>query len=155
MSGAVYASREPRRRKIQPNARPTGIRRRNPSSATVAASPNVDPLALSTWTRAKKSELRNSAPFQPIERDFAFVVDRGVRAADLVRAAQSADKKLVTDVTVFDVYEGEGIAPGKKSIAIAVKLQAREKTLTDAEIDAVATKIVDEVGKRTGGVLRA
>ncbi len=95
------------------------------------------------------------SPFQPIERDFAFVVDRGVRAADLVRAAQSADKKLITDVTVFDVYEGEGIAPGKKSIAIAVKLQAREKTLTDAEIDAVATKIVDEVGKRTGGVLRA
>ena len=83
------------------------------------------------------------------------MVDRGVRAADLVRAAQSADKKLITDVTVFDVYEGEGIAPGKKSIAIAVKLQAREKTLTDAEIDAVATKIVDEVGKRTGGVLRA
>jgi phenylalanyl-tRNA synthetase beta chain len=103
-------------------------------------------------TRAKPAlEL---SPFQPIERDFAFVVDRSVRAADIVRAAQSADKKLVTDVTVFDVYEGEGIAPGKKSIAIAVTLP-REKTLTDAEIEATATKIVDEVGTRTGGVLRA
>jgi len=77
-----------------------------------------------------------------------------VRAGDIVRAAQAADKKLVTDVTVFDVYEGAGIAPEKKSIAIAVTLQPREKTLTDAEIEAVATKIVDEVGKRTGGVLR-
>ena len=94
------------------------------------------------------------SPFQPIERDFAFVVDRGVRAADIVRAAQSADKRLVTDVTVFDVYEGEGIAPGKKSIAIAVRLQPRERTLTDTEIEAVAAKIVDEVGKKTGGVLR-
>jgi phenylalanyl-tRNA synthetase beta chain len=95
------------------------------------------------------------SPFQPIERDFAFVVERSVRAAEIVRAAQSADKKLVTDVSVFDVYEGEGIAPGKKSIAIAVTLQPREKTLTDSEIEAVATKIVDEVGKRTGGVLRS
>jgi phenylalanyl-tRNA synthetase beta chain len=95
------------------------------------------------------------SPFQPIERDFAFVVERSVRAGDIVRAAQTADRRLVTDVTVFDVYEGEGIAPGKKSIAIAVRLQPREKTLTDAEIEAVATKIVDEVGRKTGGVLRA
>jgi phenylalanyl-tRNA synthetase beta chain len=94
------------------------------------------------------------SPFQPVERDFAFVVDRGVRAADLVRAAQGADRKLVAKVTVFDLYEGEGIVPDKKSIAIAVTLQPREKTLTDAEIEAVAAKIVDEVAKKTGGVLR-
>jgi phenylalanyl-tRNA synthetase beta chain len=92
--------------------------------------------------------------FQPIERDFAFVVDRSVRAADIVRAAQSADRKLITGVTVFDVYEGQGIALGKKSIAIAVALQPRERTMTDAEIEALAGKIVAEVGKRTGGVLR-
>jgi phenylalanyl-tRNA synthetase beta chain len=94
------------------------------------------------------------SPFQPIERDFAFVVERGVRAGDIVRAAQSADRKLVTAVTVFDVYEGPGIEPGKKSIAIAVTLQPREKTLTDAEIEAIAARIVAEVGKKTGGVLR-
>jgi phenylalanyl-tRNA synthetase beta chain len=72
-----------------------------------------------------------------------------------LRATQSVDRKLITNVTVFDVYEGEGIEPGKKSIAITVTMQPREKTMTDAEIDAVAAKIVGEVGKRTGGVLRA
>jgi phenylalanyl-tRNA synthetase beta chain len=104
-------------------------------------------------TRAKPAlEL---SPFQPVQRDFAFVVDRAVKAADIVRAAQSADRKLVTGVTVFDIYEGQGIAPGKKSIAIAVTLQPRERTMTDAEIEALAGKIVAEVAKRTGGVLRA
>jgi phenylalanyl-tRNA synthetase beta chain len=95
------------------------------------------------------------SPFQPVQRDFAFVVDREVKAADIVRAAQSADRKLITGVSVFDLYEGQGIAPGKKSIAIAVTLQPRERTMTDAEIEALAAKIVAEVGKRTGGVLRA
>ena len=94
------------------------------------------------------------SPFQPVERDFAFVVDRAVKAGDLVRAAQAAERKLIANVNVFDVYEGEGIAPGKKSIAIAVTLQPREKTMTDQEIEAVAAKIVAEVGKRTGGTLR-
>ena len=95
------------------------------------------------------------SPFQPVERDFAFVVDRAVNAADILRAAQSADRKLITNVTVFDVYEGAGVEPGKKSIAITVTLQPRDKTMTDAEIEAVAAKIVAEVGKRTDGVLRA
>jgi phenylalanyl-tRNA synthetase beta chain len=103
-------------------------------------------------TRAK-AELQLS-PFQPVERDFAFIVDRTVKAADIVRAAQGVDRKLIAGITVFDVYEGAGIEAGKKSIAIAVTLQPREKTMTDQEIDAVAAKIVAEVGKRTGGVLR-
>jgi phenylalanyl-tRNA synthetase beta chain len=94
------------------------------------------------------------SPFQPVERDFAFVVDRAVRAGDIVRAAQSADRKLITGITVFDVYEGKGIDPGKKSVAIAVRLQPRERTMTDEEIEALAQKIVAEIGKRTGGVLR-
>jgi phenylalanyl-tRNA synthetase beta chain len=94
------------------------------------------------------------SPFQPVVRDFAFIVDRAVKAADLVRAAQGADRKLIAGVTVFDVYEGTGIDPGKKSLAITVTLQPREKTLTDEEIEAVAQKIVAEVGKRAGGVLR-
>ncbi len=104
-------------------------------------------------TRAKPAlEL---SPFQPVERDFAFVVERNVKAADLLRAAQSADRKLIVGVVVFDVYEGPGIEPGKKSIAIAVTIQPRERTMTDAEIEALASKIVAEVGKRIGGVLRA
>jgi phenylalanyl-tRNA synthetase beta chain len=103
-------------------------------------------------TRAKPA--LDLSPFQPVERDFAFVVERGVKAADIVRAAAGADRKLIAGVTVFDVYEGTGIAPDKKSIAIAVTIQPRERTMTDAEIEALAAKIVAEVGKRTGGALR-
>ncbi|HEU5016951.1 MAG TPA: phenylalanine--tRNA ligase subunit beta [Pseudolabrys sp.] len=103
-------------------------------------------------TRAKPA-LELSA-FQPVERDFAFVVAREVKATDIVRAAQSADRRLISSVNVFDVYEGKGIDPDKKSVAIAVTLQPRERTMTDEEIDALAAKIVGEVSKRTGGVLR-
>jgi phenylalanyl-tRNA synthetase beta chain len=104
-------------------------------------------------TRAKPA--LDLSAFQPVERDFAFVVERNVKAADVVRAAAAVDRKLIAGVSVFDVYEGTGIEPGKKSIAIAVTLQPRDKTMTDAEIEALAGKIVAEVGKRTGGVLRA
>jgi phenylalanyl-tRNA synthetase beta chain len=104
-------------------------------------------------TRAKP--VLELSQFQPVSRDFAFIVDRNVKAGDIVRAAQSADKKLITEVTVFDVYEGKGIDDDKKSIAIAVTIQPREKTLTDQEIDAVASKIVAEVVKKTNGALRA
>ena len=103
-------------------------------------------------TRAKP--VLELSQFQPVERDFAFVVDSKVKAADIVRAAQTVDRKLITGVNVFDVYEGKGIEPGKKSIAIAVSIQPRDKTMTDAEIEAVAAKIVAEVTKRTGGDLR-
>jgi phenylalanyl-tRNA synthetase beta chain len=108
--------------------------------------------------RAKASRAKpplELSPFQPVERDFAFVVDRSVLVADIVRAAQSADRKLISKITVFDVYQGAGIEPGKKSIAISVTLQPREKTMTDQEIEAVAVKIVAEVSKRTGATLRA
>ena len=92
--------------------------------------------------------------FMPLERDFAFIVDRSVKAAEIVKAAQAADKVLIAQVRVFDVYEGKGIPQDKKSIAIAVTLQPREKTLTEAEIDATAGKIVAEVAKKTGAHLR-
>ncbi|NEW98431.1 phenylalanine--tRNA ligase subunit beta [Rhodopseudomonas sp. BR0G17] len=103
-------------------------------------------------TRAKPA-LELSA-FHPVSRDFAFIVDRKVAVADIVRAAQGVDKKLITSVSVFDVYEGKGIDPDKKSVAIAVTLQPRDKTMTDQEIEAVAGKIVAEVTKKTGGSLR-
>ncbi|MBR0794187.1 phenylalanine--tRNA ligase subunit beta [Bradyrhizobium jicamae] len=103
-------------------------------------------------TRARP--LIDLSAFQPVSRDFAFIVDRGVKAGDIVRAAQSVDRKLIAAVTVFDLYEGKGIDPGKKSIAIAVTIQPREKTMTDQEIDAIADKIVAEVTKKTGGTLR-
>jgi phenylalanyl-tRNA synthetase beta chain len=108
--------------------------------------------------KAKASKAKPAlvlSPFQPVLRDFAFLVDRSVAAAEIIQAAKGADKNLVTSVEVFDLYDGKEIEAGKKSIAIAVTLQPREKTLTDAEIDTVAGKIVEEVKKRTGAVLRA
>jgi phenylalanyl-tRNA synthetase beta chain len=110
------------------------------------------PAAKQKPTRAKP--VLELSAFQPVSRDFAFIVDRAIKAGDMVCAALGVDKKLITDVTVFDVYEGKGIDDGKKSIAIAVTLQPREKTMTDEEIDAVGAKIVAEVTKKTGGVLR-
>lgn len=93
--------------------------------------------------------------FQPVSRDFAFIVGRDVASAEIVKAAQGADRNLISDVTVFDLYEGKGIPDGQKSVAIAVTLQPMDKTLTDVEIDAVAGKIVADVGKKTGATLRA
>ncbi|HEY7549493.1 MAG TPA: phenylalanine--tRNA ligase subunit beta [Hyphomicrobiaceae bacterium] len=96
-----------------------------------------------------------AADLLPVRRDFAFLLDAKVPAGDVVRAAMSADKKLIANVSVFDVFEGKALGPGKKSLALEVTLQPREKTLTDAEIDAVARRIVAEVEKATGGQIRA
>jgi phenylalanyl-tRNA synthetase beta chain len=92
--------------------------------------------------------------FQPVTRDFAFVVGRDVAAGDIVKATQNAERQLIVGVDVFDVYEGTGIEPDKKSVAIAVTIQPTEKTLTDGEIEAISAKIVAEVAKKTGAVLR-
>ena len=107
--------------------------------------------------KAKASKARPKlvlSQFQPLERDFAFLVDAGVEADKLVRAARNSDKALITGARVFDLYAGKGVPEGKKSLAIAVTLQPAERTLTDAEIEAVSNKIVAQVVKATGAVLR-
>ncbi len=91
----------------------------------------------------------------PVRRDFAFVLDAHVLAADVVRAAAGADKKLISDVRVFDVFEGTALGEGKKSIALEVSLQPREKTMTESEIETVAAKIIAQVEKATGGKIRS
>jgi phenylalanyl-tRNA synthetase beta chain len=98
--------------------------------------------------------LLNLSPFQPVYRDFAFVVDSDTASGDIVRAAAGVDKNLIDDVQVFDVYDGEHVGERKKSVAIAVTLQPLDATLTDEQIEIVAAKITAEVEKRTGGVLR-
>ncbi|HJQ59126.1 MAG TPA: phenylalanine--tRNA ligase subunit beta, partial [Vineibacter sp.] len=94
------------------------------------------------------------SPFQPLERDFAFIVVAATPADALVRAARGADRAMVTAAQVFDVYAGKGVPDGKKSVALSVTIQPTDKTLTDAEIEAIAQKIVAQVTKQTGGVLR-
>ncbi|MFO7921224.1 MAG: phenylalanine--tRNA ligase subunit beta, partial [Nioella sp.] len=92
---------------------------------------------------------------QAVERDFAFVVDAGVEAVTLANAAAGADKTLIEQVRIFDAFSGDKaeaqMSAGKKSVALTVRLQPREKTLTEEEIDAVGAKIVEKVGKATGG----
>jgi len=96
-------------------------------------------------------ELRD---LQAVERDFAFVVDADVEALTLVNAAAGADKALIEGVRVFDEFIGGSLGEGKKSIAVTVRLQPKDKTLKDEDIEAVAAKIVEKVGKATGGSLR-
>ncbi|MCJ2098739.1 phenylalanine--tRNA ligase subunit beta [Methylobacterium sp. E-046] len=110
------------------------------------------PLPKNKTTKAKPALVLSE--FQPLSRDFAFVVGRDVPAGDIVKAAQGAEGKLVTGVDVFDVYEGPGVPEGSKSVAVAVRLQPVERTLTDTEIEAVSAKIVAEVSRRTGATLR-
>ena len=95
------------------------------------------------------------SPFMPLTRDFAFVVDAVTPSSALVRAVQSADRALIAEARVFDVYEGPGVETGRKSVAIEAVIQPTEKTLTDAEIDLLSQKIIAAVSKATGAALRA
>lgn len=105
--------------------------------------------------KSARKELLKPSPFQPLGRDFAFVLDASVPAEKILRAIKSADKTLISAIEVFDVYTGKGVPEGKKSVAVGVTLQPVEKTLTDEEIAAVCTNIVAAVEKQTGGTLRA
>ncbi|MBV1902111.1 MAG: phenylalanine--tRNA ligase subunit beta, partial [Marinosulfonomonas sp.] len=117
--------------------------------------PDRVPFARKTTTTRAALTL---ADLQAVERDFAFVVDGNVEALTLVNAAAGADKALIVSVQVFDEFKGERaeaqMGAGKKSLAISVRLQPVEKTLTETEIDGVAAKIIAQVAKVTGGVLR-
>jgi phenylalanyl-tRNA synthetase beta chain len=96
----------------------------------------------------------NLSVFQPVERDFAFVVDSELPAETLLRAARGVDRKLVTEIRLFDVYQGAGLPDGKKSLAITAVLQPQERTLTDAEIEGFSRRLIAQVEKATGGQLR-
>lgn len=103
--------------------------------------------------KAAKRKPLSTSDFQSVTRDFAFVVDEKTPASDLVGAINKAEKQLLRSVSIFDVYQGKGVEPGKKSIALSVTLQANDRTLTDAEIEAVSQAIVGSVMK-LGAVLR-
>ena len=104
--------------------------------------------------KGKARPLFAPSPYQAIERDFAFVVGSSVAAADIVKAVKLAERTLIDSVSVFDVYEGKGVPEGHKSVAVAVRIQPKDKTLTDAEIEAVASAIIAGVTKATGATLR-
>jgi phenylalanyl-tRNA synthetase beta chain len=103
-------------------------------------------------TRAKPA--LKLSDLMPLTRDFAFVVDRDVTAASLIKAARAGDKALISDVSIFDVFEGPHVGEGRKSVALAVTLQPQDRTLTDEDIENISTAVVASVRKATGGVLR-
>ena len=105
-------------------------------------------------TKSRARSAFSPSPFPAVERDFAFVVDAKVTAEEILKAARGVDRVLIERVDVFDVYEGKGVAEGKRSIAVTARLQPKDRTLTDAEIEAVAQKIVAAVTKATGASLR-
>jgi phenylalanyl-tRNA synthetase beta chain len=96
----------------------------------------------------------HTADLLPVRRDFAFVLDKQVTAADVIKAATAADRKLIAGVNVFDVFEDASLGEGKKSLALEVTLLPAGKTLTDQEIEAVCDKLVQEVRRTTGGQIR-
>jgi len=122
------------------------------SGAVVAFEIYLD--AIQDPKRRKKSS-PDLPSFQPVRRDFAFVVDRAVAAEAMLKAARGAERALIAGVSLFDVYDGDKVEAGRKSVAIEVVFQPREHTLTDQEIEAASQKVVVAVAKATGAVLRA
>lgn len=120
----------------------------------VAFEIHLDALPLPKAKPTKVKPKLALSGFQPVTRDFAFIVDKAVAAGEMAKTAQNADRALIADVGIFDLYEGPGVEADKKSVALAVTLQPVEKTLTEAEIEAVASKIVAEMAKRYGAALR-
>lgn len=124
------------------------------SGSVVAFEIYLDSLPTPKKKTTSKSALE-STDFQTVKRDFAFILDSDTAAGDVVRAALGAEKKLITDVSVFDIYQGKGVEDGKKSLAIEVTLSPKDKTLTEKEIEAVAGKVIAQVKKATGGEIRS
>ena len=123
---------------------------------TVAAfEVHLDTVPVPRARPTKARPLLQLSPYQPVQRDFAFVVDKDLPAETLLKAARQADKGLVSAVRLFDVYEGKGLPEGKKSLAIEVTLQPQDATLTDAALEGFSKKLVEQVEKATGGTLRS
>jgi phenylalanyl-tRNA synthetase beta chain len=114
----------------------------------------IDAIPVTKVKAGRTRAALSNSDFPAVERDFAFVVDADVSAEQVIRAARGVNKILIADVALFDLYAGEGVGEGKKSLAIAVRLEPSDRTLTDAEIETLATKLVDNVKKLTGGELR-
>ena len=93
--------------------------------------------------------------YQKSERDFAFIVDKKIKVQDLVNVVSNVDKNLISNIKVFDVYEGDNIPENQKSIAISVTIQSQEKTLKDADLDQINKSIIETVENKTGAKIRS
>ena len=120
----------------------------------VAFEVNVDNIPLPRQAQSKARKKLELSAFQPVDKDLAFVVNKDINAAAIIAAAKNADRTHITDVRIFDIYEGENLPQGKKSVAISLTFQPIEQTFTDKDIENLMNKVIVEVGKKTGGELR-
>ncbi|MBM3522351.1 MAG: phenylalanine--tRNA ligase subunit beta, partial [Alphaproteobacteria bacterium] len=139
---------------------PRVLARLDVKGPVVASEVTLDAVPMPKTKAGRARPLLKLAALQPVERDFAFLVDAALESEKLVRALRGVAKEIAAQasiggVTVFDVYEGKGLPEGRKSLAISVRLQPVERTLTDAEIDAIAQRFVAAAAKATGATLRS
>jgi phenylalanyl-tRNA synthetase beta chain len=116
---------------------------------------NLDAIPEPKKKATKGRPALDLSPLMPLSRDFAFLVSADTPAGEVARPIIGADKALIADARVFDVYQGQGVPEGMKSVAVEVTIQPREKTLTDAEIEALSGRIVAAAEKAVGAKLRS
>ena len=95
-----------------------------------------------------------SKNFQKVERDFAFILDKKIQSQVIIDLINKVENKLISEINIFDVYEGEGIPGEKKSIAVSIVLQPEDRTLKDTEIEIICKNIISNVVEKTGAILR-
>jgi len=115
----------------------------------------LDNLKLPKKTLNDQKTKFEVSDYQKSERDFAFIVNKEVKAQDLINAVSSVDQKLISNIKVFDVYEGENIPENQKSIAISVTIQSSEKTLNDNDLENINNSIIKTVENKTGAKIRS
>ena len=115
----------------------------------------LDNLKLSKKTLNDQKIRFNVSDFQKSERDFAFIVDKNVKSQDLINAISGVDQNLISNIKVFDVYEGDNIPENQKSIAISITIQSMEKTLTDNDLEKINNLIIETVQNKTGAKIRS
>ncbi|MBD1109328.1 phenylalanine--tRNA ligase subunit beta [Pelagibacterales bacterium SAG-MED50] len=115
----------------------------------------VDNLKLPKKTLKDQKTKFQVSDYQKSERDFAFIVNKEIKAQDLINAVSSVDQKLISNIKVFDVYEGENIPENQKSIAISVTIQSSEKTLNDNDLENINNLIIKTVENKTGAKIRS
>ena len=120
----------------------------------VAFEVNLNNIPLPRKAASKARKKLELSAFQPMDKDLAFVVNKDVTAAAILAAAKNADRNHITDARIFDIYEGNNLPEGKKSVAISLTFQPIEQTFTDKDIENLMNKVIVEVGKKTGGELR-
>ena len=115
----------------------------------------LDNLKLPVKTLNDQKNKFNVSDYQKSERDFAFIINKDVNAQDLINAIASVDKNLISNIKVFDVYEGDNIPENQKSIAISVTIQSTEKTLNDNDLESINKLIIETVENKTGAKIRS